>query len=394
METQPTHPVSPSALTTAAPGASGDRGRRPRVMVLFGGRSGEHAISCATAAGVLRAIDRTRWDVVPVGITQHGQWVVAADDPARWEITDGTLPQVPESSADVVLPMASGEHEVKVVASGQVPSALGDVDVVFPLLHGPFGEDGTLQGMLEMSDVRYVGAGVVASAVGMDKDFMKVVLSGRGLPVAPATVIRPGEWEADEAGCRARIEPLGLPVFVKPARAGSSLGISKVDDLADLPAAIAHAREHDPKVLVEQGVVGREIECAVLGGRGGARPRASLPGEIALRGDAHAFYDFEAKYLDESSVELSCPADLPQDVIERVQDAAVRTFEAVACEGLARVDVFVTPDGDVIVNEINTMPGFTPFSMYPRMWERSGLSYSDLIDELITLALERPTGLR
>ena len=363
-------------------------------MVLFGGRSGEHAISCATAGAVLRAIDRDRWDVVPVGITTAGQWVLAVDDPDRWAITDGTLPFVPGSDGDVVLPMASGERTLQVIEPGQVPSAIGDVDVVLPLLHGPFGEDGTLQGLLEMSDVRYVGAGVLASAVGMDKDFMKIVLAGRGLPVAPWTVILPGQWERDEAGCRAEIEKLGLPVFVKPARAGSSLGITRVADLADLPAAIAEARRHDPKVIVEQGVVGREIECAVLGGRAGDRARASLPGEIVVHGDKHAFYDFEAKYLDESSVELTCPADLSPELVERVRELAVRTFEAVGCEGLARVDVFVTPEGDVIVNEINTMPGFTPFSMYPRMWERTGLPYGKLIDELIELALERPTGLR
>ncbi|MGP7961206.1 D-alanine--D-alanine ligase family protein [Sanguibacter sp. A247] len=374
--------------TTSVPGD------RPRVMVLFGGRSGEHSISCATAAGVLRAIDRRRWEPVPVGITRAGQWVVAADDPAAWEITDGHLPEVEASHADVVLPMATHVREVQVLAPGEVPTALGDVDVVMPLIHGPFGEDGTLQGMLEMSDVRYVGAGVLASAIGMDKHYMKVVLESEGLAVAPYVVVRPGAWERDRAALLERIDELGLPLFVKPARAGSSLGISRIDNLDDLDAAIAVAREHDPKVLVEQGIVGREIECAVLGGRGSARPRASLPGEVVVNESDRTFYDFESKYLGEGDVDLVCPANLPASVIAAVQDVAVRTFEALSGEGLSRVDVFVTPDERVIVNEINTMPGFTPISMYPRMWQESGLAYAELIDELLTLALERPTGLR
>ncbi|WP_277211724.1 D-alanine--D-alanine ligase family protein [Isoptericola croceus] len=368
--------------------------RKPRVALLFGGRSGEHAISAATAAGVLGAIDRSAYDVVPVGITRAGRWVVAEDRAERWQITDGRLPEVTaDDGAEVVLSLTSGESSLRVLEPGQVPSLLGEVDVVFPLLHGPFGEDGTVQGLLELADVRYVGAGVLASAVGMDKHFMKLVLAGHGLPVGPYEVVRPHEWTADPDACVARIKALGLPLFVKPARAGSSLGITRVDDLADLPAAIEAAREHDPKVVVEAGIEGREIECAVLGGRAGARARASLPGEIVVD-DTHAFYDFEAKYLDETHVQLDCPAKLPDAVVDEIRELAVRTFEAVEAEGLSRVDVFVTPDERVIVNEINTMPGFTPFSMYPRMWQASGVSYPELVDELIQLALERPTGLR
>ena len=375
------------------PGAGAPR--KTRVAVLFGGRSGEHAISASTAAGVLRAIDRDRYDVVPVGITREGRWVVAADDPERWQIADGRLPEVTaDSGAEVVLSLTQGERTLRVLEPGNVPALLGEVDVVFPLLHGPFGEDGTLQGLLELADVHYVGAGVLASAVGMDKHFMKLVLAGQGLPVGPYTVIRPQDWEHRRAACLGAVEALGLPVFAKPARAGSSLGITRVDDLADLPAAVEEARRHDPKVVVEAGIEGREIECAVLGGRGGQPPRASLPGEIVVDHATHAFYDFEAKYLDEAHVDLRCPADLPEHVIEEVRRLAVRTFEAVGAEGLSRVDVFVTPDEQVIVNEINTMPGFTPFSMYPRMWAASGLAYPDLVDELIQLALERPTGLR
>ncbi|MDO8145456.1 MULTISPECIES: D-alanine--D-alanine ligase family protein [Isoptericola] len=368
--------------------------RKPRVALLFGGRSGEHAISAATAAGVLGAIDRDAYDVVPIGITRAGRWVVAEDDAERWRITAGRLPEVTsDEGAEVVLSLTAGERTLRTLEPGQVPDVLGQVDVVFPLLHGPFGEDGTVQGLLELADVRYVGAGVLASAVGMDKHFMKLVLAGHGIPVGPYEVIKPHDWDADPEACVARVERLGLPVFVKPARAGSSLGITRVDVLEDLPAAVEEAREHDPKVIVEAGIEGREIECAVLGGRGGDRARASLPGEIVVDG-THAFYDFEAKYLDEAHVELSCPADLPEPVIAEVRDLAVRTFEAVEAEGLSRVDVFVTPEQQVVVNEINTMPGFTPFSMYPRMWEATGMSYPALVDELIQLALERPTGLR
>ena len=371
-----------------------DTGARPRVLLLFGGRSGEHAISCATAGGVLRAIDRTRYDVLPVGITPSGRWILVEDDPDRWSIVDGHLPEVEDGPLEVLLPQGSAERAVTVLEDGVLPRRLGAVDVVFPLLHGPFGEDGTLQGLLELADVRYVGAGVLASAVGMDKHFMKLVLAGQGLPIGEFTVLRPGDFARNPAAWTETIRGLGLPVFVKPARAGSSLGISRVDDLADLPAAIAAAELHDPKVVVEAGITGREIECAVLGGRDGARPRASLPGEIVVTDTRHGFYDFEAKYLDEAGVTLSCPADLPEALVREIREVAVRTFEAVGCEGLARVDVFVTPDGDVVVNEINTMPGFTPFSMYPRMWQATGLSYPDLIDELLQLALHRPTGLR
>ncbi len=367
---------------------------RIRVLLLFGGRSGEHAVSCATAAGIMRAIDRTRFDIVPVGITPHGQWVQVSDDPAQWEIRDGRLPQVEAQSADVFVPFTSGDDTLRVLTSDSLPQSLEHIDVAFPVLHGPFGEDGTLQGLLEMADIRYVGAGVLASAVGMDKHFMKLVLAGQGIPIAPYTVIRPGEWDQHPAAWTESVANLGLPVFVKPARAGSSLGITRVENLADLPAAITHAQEHDPKVIIEAGVEGREVECAVLGGRPGQPARASLPGEIVVESGKYDFYDFEAKYLDGDSAQLLCPADLPAHLIAEVQDLAIRTFDGIGCEGLARVDVFITPDDTVVVNEINTMPGFTPISMYPRMWEKSGVAYTELITELIDLALSRPTGLR
>ena len=368
---------------------------RPRVAIVFGGRSSEHAVSCATAAGVMRAIDREAYDVIPIGISRDGHWVLADDDPARLELTSGHTPEVSPDGAGVVVPLGSTDRTLTVQGADQIPRSLGEVDVVFPLLHGPFGEDGTLQGLLELADIRYVGSGVLASAAGMDKHYMKVVFAGAGLPVGPYAVVTDAQWRRDKAAAMDAVAALKYPVFVKPARAGSSMGISKVAAPEDLEAAIEVAREHDRKVIVEQGIVGREIECAVLQGRGTEPPRVSHVGEIAVaKGGVHEFYDFEAKYLEDQGVELSCPAKVPDHIAAEVQRLAAAAFEALGCEGLARVDCFYTEDGDVVVNEINTMPGFTPHSMYPQMWAASGLPYPDLIDELIQLALTRPTGLR
>jgi D-alanine-D-alanine ligase len=369
--------------------------RRIRVALLFGGRSSEHAVSCATAAGVMRAIDRAAYDIIPVGIAPDGRWVVVADDPAPLELTTANRPEVPVDAPSVLVPTSTRDRTLKALDAGEIPTELGEVDVVFPLLHGPYGEDGTVQGLLELADIRYVGSGVLASAVGMDKHYMKVVFAGAGLPVGPYAVVPDARWRHEREAVRAEIAALGLPVFVKPARAGSSMGITKVTDAGALDAAIEAAREHDLKVLVEAAIVGREIECAVLQGHDGAPPRTSEVGEIVVRpGHGHEFYDFEAKYLDGSAVELSCPADVPPEVADTIRAYAARAFSALGCEGLARVDCFYTDDGTVLVNEINTMPGFTPTSMYPQMWRASGLTYPDLIDELIALALERPLGLR
>lgn len=367
--------------------------QRTTVALVFGGRSEEHAISCATAASVLRAIDRERYDVVPIGITREGRWVQVADDPTPLEITQGRLPEVPDSDSTVVLPLGTGSNTVTVTEPGRVPRALSAVDVVFPLLHGPFGEDGTIQGLLELADIRYVGCGVLASAAMMDKHVMKVLFANAGLPVGPYTVITDLQWQRDRAAAMDAVNALKFPVFVKPARAGSSVGITRVADPADLEAAIEEARRHDPKVVVEAGISGRELECGVLGGRGSEPPRVSEVGEIVVSGQ-HSFYDFEAKYLDESNVALSCPAAVPDGVREELQRIAAVAFEAAGCEGISRVDCFLTDAGDVLINEINTMPGFTPFSMYPQVWAASGISYPELIDELITLALQRRTGLR
>ncbi|MEX1907458.1 D-alanine--D-alanine ligase [Janibacter sp. Y6] len=369
--------------------------RKPRVAVVFGGRSSEHAVSCATAAGVLSAIDRERYDVVPIGVSRDGSWVLVDDDPEPLRLVPGHTPEVVHAGTEVALSTSVGDRTLSVHAPGQPPQAFGEVDVVFPLLHGPYGEDGTLQGMLELADVRYVGSGVLASAAGMDKHYMKVVFAGAGLPVGPYTVITDRQWRADPAAAMDAVAALSWPVFVKPCRAGSSMGVSRVERPEDLEAAIEAAREHDLKVIVEAGIVGREIECAVLEGHGLDAPRTSLPGEIVVEsGHGHDFYDFEAKYLDESAVRLSCPAELSEQVSDEVRRLAAEAFDALACEGLARVDCFVTDRGEVVINEINTMPGFTPHSMYPRMWQASGLAYPDLIDELVQLALERPVGLR
>ena len=371
--------------------------RKPRVAVVFGGRSSEHGISVVTAGAVLRAIDRTKYDVLPIGITSDGRWALTADEPERMAITDRRTPSV-EQLADsteggVVLSVDPANREVVYSEPGAVPKALGEVDVVFPMLHGPYGEDGTLQGLLELSGVPYVGSGVLASAVGQDKEYMKRVFISFGLPVGPYTVIRPREWELDPSAARKKIIDFagehGWPLFIKPARAGSSIGITKVDDISGLDEAITEAQRHDPKILVESLLRGREIECGVLEFEDG--PRASVPAEIPPV-TAHEFYDFEAKYIDSAAGLV--PAPLTEEQTAEVRRLAVEAFDAASCEGLVRADFFLTEDGEFVINEINTMPGFTPISMYPKMWEASGISYPDLVDRLIQAALRRSTGLR
>ncbi len=375
------------------PARDGDTPRRTRVALVFGGRSSEHAVSCATAASVLEALDRDRYDVVPVGIARDGHWVLAPDDPEAFRLAPGHVPEVDTSGASVLVPTSATDRTLVVHEAGQPPRTLGEVDVVFPLLHGPFGEDGTIQGLLDLADVRYVGSGVTASATMMDKHVMKVLLASTGLPVGPYVVITDKEWRRDPAAAMDAVHGLAWPVFVKPARAGSSMGITRVTDPDALEAAIEAAREHDPKVVVESAVFGREIECGVLEGRGTDPTRTSELGECIVVKN-HEFYDFEAKYLADGDVRLDCPADVPEHVADEIRQMAARAFDLTGCEGLARVDFFLTEEGEVLVNEVNTMPGFTPSSMYPRMWAAAGMTYPELIDELIGLALERRTGLR
>jgi len=375
-------------VTTPAP-----RESRIRVAVVFGGRSTEHAISCVSAGSVLRALDRSVFDVVPIGIAANGRWVLAPDEPDRLSITGGQLPAVDGSGATVVFAGDPTGQSLLVREPGQVPNELASVDVVFPLLHGPYGEDGTLQGLLELAGVPYVGSGVLASAAAMDKAFAKTLLAAAGLAQSPYVVVSDRDWQIDEPAALVRVaDELTLPVFVKPARAGSSVGISKVKSWAELPAAIEFAREHDPKVVIEQGIVGREIECAVLEREDGLGPVASVCAEIKVRGD-HEFYDFEAKYLDDVT-ELVVPADIPDEWTDKLRDAACRAYDALGCEDYARVDFFVTESGGVVINEVNTIPGFTPISMFPRLWAESGIDYPALVERLVRSALRKRKGLR
>lgn len=385
---------APEPTTSAPDQGTSAPTRRTRVAVVFGGRSSEHAVSCATAASVLRAMDPARYDIVPIGIARDGAWVLVDADTAELELVPGHVPEVDPAGPGVLVPTSTTDRRLIVQEPGRAPGTLAEVDVVLPLLHGPFGEDGTIQGMLELADVRYVGSGVAASAVMMDKQLMKLVLAAAGLPVCPYVVVTDRDWRRDpQAAVDAVAGALPFPVFVKPARAGSSMGITKVSHPRDLTGAIEAAREHDPKVVVEAAVPGREIECGVLEGHGTDQPRTSVPGEcVVVRG--HEFYDYEAKYLADDDVRLDAPADLDPEVARTIREMAARAFEAAGCEGLARVDFFLTADGGVVLNEVNTMPGFTPQSMFPRMWAATGMDYPALIDDLVALAMERRTGLR
>jgi len=357
------------------------------VVVLFGGRSSEHSISSATAGGVLAAIDRERYAVIPVGITRDGAFVLENDDPSRFALDAANMPEVVDNGTRVRWPEPGGDRTLRVVASDGSTIDIGEIDVVLPLLHGLHGEDGAIQGFFDVIEVPYAGGGILDSAVCLDKHFTKLALSAAGIAVATGITVRKAEWDADADSVRARIDALGSVVFVKPASAGSSVGVSRVDGGGGREEALRIAFAEDDKVLVETSVSGREIEVGVLAGRGGARARASLPGEVVLT--SRSFYDFEGKYLGGEGVEIVCPADVDEELIARLQETAVRAFEAVDGRGLARVDFFVTADGELIVNELNTMPGFTQFSMFPKCWVASGLSYSELITELIEAGLSR-----
>jgi D-alanine-D-alanine ligase len=373
-----------------------NRQRKIRVAVVFGGRSSEHGVSCLGAGSVLAALDRDRYDVIPVGILPDGRWVLARDEPERLAITAGTLPSVTtvagaelEPARPVVAPAAS------------IPRTLTNVDVVLPVLHGPFGEDGTIQGLLEMAGVPYVGAGVLASAVSMDKEYMKLVFAASGLPVCPYVVVRDRDWQPAAAAAvvspaaeRKRvldaISELSYPVFVKPARGGSSIGTSKAASQAELGQAIETARQYDPKVIVEKAIEGTEVECAVLEGLDGGPPDTSLPGQLVIKG-SEKFFDFETKYLDPEG-SMAIPAPIPAAQLDQIRRMAAAAFEAVSCEGFARVDFFRTRDGTILLNEINTIPGMTATSYFPKMWAASGLPMPQLLDRMITTALRRKLG--
>jgi D-alanine-D-alanine ligase len=366
-------------------------GEKLRVAVVFGGRSAEHAISCVSAGSVIAALDPDRYEVVPVGITRDGGWVLA-DVGQRLAIANGELPEVTGGTAVSLVGDPAGRGLAVLEPAAAIGCALTEVDVVFPVLHGAYGEDGTIQGLLEMSGLPYVGSGVFASAASMDKEFTKKLLAAAGLPQGDHVVLRDaiGAVCADpDALDEAARERLGLPVFVKPSRAGSSIGITKVTDWAQFPDAVAAAAAVDPKVIVEASVSGREVECGVLAAPGTGLPEASLPAEIRLRAGVD-WYDFAAKYLDDS-VDFDVPADLTPEQTAAVQEASRRAYLAMDCRGLARVDFFLAtaPDGSdhLVINEVNTMPGFTPISMFPRMWAASGVTYPELVDRLIASAL-------
>ena len=344
-------------------------------------------MSAVSAGGILAALDTDEYEVVAVGITREGRWVLMSGDPQSLAIQGRRMPEITDGSGDAVaLPGDPTSGGLVVLDAADGTRALGNVDVVFPALHGVYGEDGTIQGLLEMAGVPYVGSNIFASAAAMDKEFTKKLAAADGIPIGPYVVLRAGAMLSD-----ADRERLGLPVFVKPARAGSSYGITKVKDWAHLEAAVATARAIDPKVIIEAAIVGREVECGVLEGEHGGAPEASMLAEVRVV-KGHEFYDFEAKYLDDSC-EFDIPASLPERVTRQIQEYACRTFTALDCAGLARVDFFVTHELDIYLNEINTMPGFTPTSMFPRMWTASGLEYPKLVSRLVRMALRRGTGL-
>ncbi|MBM2886577.1 D-alanine--D-alanine ligase [Chromobacterium phragmitis] len=349
-----------------------------RVGLIFGGQSSEHEVSLQSARNILDALDKDKFEASLIGIDKHGQWHVSqpatfllnADDPARIAL---------RQSGDGVA-LVPGQSEQQLVAAADA-HPLAQIDVAFPIVHGTLGEDGSLQGLLTMANIPFVGAGVLGSAICMDKDVAKRLLRDAGLKVAPfVTLTRTHAAQADFA---AIVAQLGLPLFVKPANQGSSVGVSKARNEAELHAALAHALRFDHKVLVEQAVVGREIECAVLGN---AHPQASGCGEIVLSDE---FYAYDTKYLNEDGARVVVPADIPDQACQRIRRIAVEAFQALECSGMARVDVFLTPDGEVVINELNTLPGFTNISMYPKLWQAAGLSYRDLISALIELALEK-----
>ena len=385
--------------------------KKLRVGVLFGGRSGEHEVSLLSAASVLNAIDKKKYDVVPIGITKEGRWLTpshaerllkgdksAASEPRHLRAGDPdatygaavlakgegvVVPPMPGANHSALVPFETSAHEMHAAANPI------DVDIIFPVLHGTFGEDGTIQGLLELADIAYVGAGVLGSAAGMDKDVMKKLFRDAGLPIVKHVTVLRSAWRNEPRKARRQIESaLKYPVFVKPANLGSSVGISKVHDTSELAPAMDEAARFDRKIVIEQGVGGtkakaREIECSVLGND---EPIASVAGEIV---PIKEFYDYDAKYLEEGS-ELIIPAKLPRAKQKEVQRLAVQAFQAVDCSGLARVDFLMDPrTGKMFVNEINTMPGFTSISMYPKLWAASGIEYPELIDRLIQLGLQR-----
>jgi len=348
-----------------------------RVAIICGGRSSEHEISCISAAGVLSAIDRQKYQPILIGISKNGRWLLLPDTYSL-ALADGVLPSIPEEGISVSLSADGFTSEGKNL----------DIDIVFPLLHGPYGEDGTIQGLLEIADIPYVGSGVLASAVAMDKSFAKPIFAAQGIKVAAGFVVRQVEWQTGSAAIQKEADQLGYPVFVKPARGGSSRGTTKVKSSADFAGALNEAYKFDTKALVEQEILGAEIECAVLEITG--EPKASLVGQIKID-SKYEFYNFEAKYLDGATT-IELPAPIDYKISDEIREKAVEAFISLGCSGLARVDFFLTPNNEVIINELNTMPGFTATSVFPKMWAATGVTYTDVISHLMKSAQLRNNG--
>ncbi len=353
-------------------------GKKIRVGIVFGGRSAEHEVSLQSAKNIIDAIDTNKYELVLIGIDKQGQWHLDEESRFLLPATESELPELAITGENLAL--VPGQQNNQLVASSG-EKRLGSLDVVFPVLHGPFGEDGTVQGLLKLANIAFVGAGVLGSAIGMDKDVMKRLLRDAGIPVA--RFVAANKYSSKPIDFDAARDQLGLPLFVKPANLGSSVGIHKVTDRDEFERAVRDALNYDDKVLIEECINGREIECSVLGND---NPIASVPGEILPR---HEFYSYEAKYLDENGAVLEIPAKLSSETLERIRQLAIRTFTVLCCEGMARIDFFLRNSDEIIVNEINTIPGFTRISMYPKLWEATGISYSELIDSLIQLAIER-----
>jgi D-alanine-D-alanine ligase len=352
-----------------------------RIVVLFGGRSAEHEVSVVSARSVIDALDPDRYEPLAIGVTKEGRWRLVAGGPHALGAQAGALPAVASAAGpEIALDQQPGAQALVAQDGSRT-----EIDVVFPVMHGPFGEDGSIQGFLEMVGVPYVGAGVLGSAIGMDKAVQKVIFRAAGIPVVDHVVAHEREWEEDPEAVEARAEHLGYPLFSKPATLGSSVGVVKVREPHALRAALEEAFRYGPKAVLERAVeAAREVEVAVLGNDD---PVASVAGEIVPRG--HVFYDYEAKYLDDEGADLLIPAPLDEDVHAEIRRLAVAAFRAGECSGMARVDFFVRPTGEILLNEINTIPGFTHISMYPKLWEASGLPYPELIDRLVELAIER-----
>ena len=350
---------------------------KKRVAIICGGKSSEHEISCTSAGGVLSAIDRSAFEPVLIVISKSGKWLLLPQDHPL-SINGTTLPTIPETGTAVTLGMDGFSAD----------GANLNIDIAFPVLHGPYGEDGTIQGLFEMADIPYVGSGVLASAVAMDKSFAKPIFASHGIKVAAGFVVRATDWQKDKAAIQSAADQLGYPVFVKPARGGSSRGTTKVKSAADFGAALDEAHRFDPKALVEQEIRGLEIECAVLEINGEAK--ASLVGQIKID-SKYEFYDFQAKYLDGATT-IELPAPIDQKIADEIRAKAVQAFVALGCSGLARLDFFLTPNNEIIINELNTMPGFTATSVFPKMWAATGVTYSQTVTHLLHAALTRKNG--